>query len=258
MRTRTVGMLACVVLSMVTGCAMFGGGKVDALLAASQEQAKRQAVTEAVLMELAKRGNGVVADTLSSMPDAGAVGWAKFRRCIRDADNKPLLDAAGNAQFEESEAIGKSDSGREFDAFTAAQLRLAGIAFDHKTGLINPNAQLEGLALNILGPGTGGSKLNVEWAKVWAGAPAAEKAAAADAVAKSLEARKGLIVDCITAGGVAAKGVLESVGKATPYGLGQAIVDVVAKVGGVAVPATVVEPFLSLPVEASATAPPNP
>jgi hypothetical protein len=35
-------MLACVVLSMVTGCAMFGGGKVDALLAASQEQAKRQ------------------------------------------------------------------------------------------------------------------------------------------------------------------------------------------------------------------------
>ena len=42
MRTRTVGMLACVVLSMVTGCAMFGGGKVDALLAASQEQAKRQ------------------------------------------------------------------------------------------------------------------------------------------------------------------------------------------------------------------------
>lgn len=261
MRTERYGAMAVLVLvvavaMLAQGCAMFGGGKTEQLLAMTETMAKRQAVTETVLMELAKKGNGVVADTLASMPESGAVGWAKFRRCIRDADNKALLDSAGNAQFEEAEAIGKSDSGREFASFTEAQFRLAGIAFDNKTGKIDPNAQLEGVVLNMLGPGTGGSTLNVEWAKVWAGASAAEKDAAANAVAKSLEARKGLIVDCITASGAVAQGVLEEVVSVSPYGIGTAIADVVAKIGGTSQAAKVVEAFPVTPQECAVTAGP--
>ena len=81
-------------------------------------------------------------------------------------------------------------------------------------------------------------------------AEASEKAAAAEAVRKALEARKGLIVEGIAATGEAAKGILREVYKATPAGAGLAAVEVLLEAGGEQVPATVTEPFLTLPSSA--------
>ena len=94
--------------------------------------------------------------------------------------------------------------------------------------------------------------MDAEFAAIWAGAPAKEKQAAADAVAKALEARTGLLVEGITAAGEVATGVLKEVYRATPVGAASAAVGVLLeKSTGEQVKASVVEPFQSLPESAS-------
>ena len=89
--------------------------------------------------------------------------------------------------------------------------------------------------------------MDSDFAAVWAGATATEKAAAADAVAKALEARKGLAVEIITATGDKAVGVLKEVYRGTPTGAALAAVEVLADVGGKDVKGTVIEPFGTTP-----------
>ena len=95
---------------------------------------------------------------------------------------------------------------------------------------------------------------NAEFAEKWTNAPVAEKQAAADAVAKSLGAWKGLVVEGVTAAGVTVTGVLKEVMKATPVGTAGAAVDAIITLAkGTAaqedVKAVITAPFVSLPAK---------
>lgn len=218
-------LLAGVIL--LTGCA--SNKKLDQFLAMTQEQAKRAATTEAVMLKLAERDNGVVPDVLASVEPGSMVAWAYARRCIRDDDNKALLDKNGEAQYEVVQAIGKSRSGREFGSVKRGRLKLAGVAYDFETGKIDPNAILEGSSLEILGE-TGGSTVNADWARVWGDAVAAEKAAIISgmavlakergaAYAVKVEALGNGLATFVTAAGTVTGTILDKVAVMTPEGL---------------------------------------
>ena len=123
---------------------------------------------------------------------------------------------------------------------------LGGWARNPLTGEVSRDATLDGLFTYVTGGGVA-TTVNSEFAAVWAGAPAVEKAAAAEAVRLALDARKGMIVEGITVTGEAARGILREVYRATPAGAGLAAVEVLLDSNGRQIPATVTEPFRTLP-----------
>lgn len=189
MKTRwslwSVVLLWCVLVFIISGCV--SNKKVDAILAQTRDQALRQSATEAVLLELAKRDNGVIPDTVANVEEGSTVGWARAKRAVRTADNQPLLDKDGAAQFEVVEAIGKSKSSREFGNITRGTIKLAGLGFDLQTGVLNPTSILEGVVVNI--EGSGGSTVNADWARAWGEAVTAEKSAILSGMANLATAR---------------------------------------------------------------------
>jgi hypothetical protein len=141
-----------------------------------------------VLLELARRGDGVIPDTVAHVEDGSTVGWAMAKRCIRDEANKPLLLPDGTAQFETTSAIGKSKSSREFGNITKGTIKLAGVGFDLQTGQLQPWSILEGVVVHIEGSG-GSSTVNAQWAAVWGDAVAEEKTAIIAGLAELAAAR---------------------------------------------------------------------
>lgn len=185
-RDVAVLVLLSVLVLAVSGCAT--NRRVDSILAQTREQAVRAAHTEAVLLELAKRGDGVIPDTIAHVEDGSTVGWAMAKRCIRDEQNKPLLLPDGTAQFETTSAIGKSKSSREFGNIEKGTIKLAGVGFDLQTGQLQPWSILEGVVVHIEGTG-GSSTVNAQWAAVWGDAVAKEKATIITGMAELAAAR---------------------------------------------------------------------
>lgn len=230
---QTAGMMMLVlvmVMVLLMGC---GGcasrGKVDQLLAATQEQAKRAATTEAVMLELAKRGSTVIPDTIATVEPGSMVGWAQATRCIRDETNKPLLDKDGKAQLETTTAIGKCKSDRAFGALTTGTIKLAGVGFDLKDGKLIPSSILEGAVVHVESNG-GDSTLDAAHAKVWGDAIAAEKgvilAGMANlatqrgaAFAVKVEALSGGMANVVTATGAVLAQVLKTTAVPIPTDL---------------------------------------
>lgn len=237
---RMVGMLVAaglVVVSLV-GCS----SKTSRMLAMTDEVARRQAQTEQVLLELAKRGNGVVADALAAMPESGAVGWTKTTRAVRDSKNEPARDPKGDVVFETGEAIGKSNSMRDLGNLEEATMILGGLARNLHTGEVEAGAAFDGFAIYVKGMQIS-STMSTDFASVWANASVEEKRAAADAVKAAYEARKGMIVEGINAVGDVVSGTLTQVLRATPYGAGLAVVEAIATVAGKETGIKIVEPM---------------
>mgnify|MGYP001246061491 CR=1 FL=1 len=235
--------VAGTVLMAAAGC------KSTRNLSQTEMQARLASLTEQVRLAQVQSGSPVVADFLSNVPKSGAAGYTQVQRVVRNPDGTPLLLADGRPAMEGGVAVGLLNSMRDFGNVNQAWLVLGGWARNPLTGEVSRDATLDGLFTYVSGGGFG-STVNSEFATVWAQAPAAEKAAAAEAVRKALEARKGLIVEGIAATGEAAKGILREVYKATPAGAGLAAVEVLLEAGGKQVPATVTEPFLTLPTSA--------
>lgn len=237
-----VAMLAIIVLAVqVAGC------KSTRNLSETEMQARLRTVSEAVRLAQIQSGRPVIADFLSSVPKSGAAGYTSSKRAVRDKDGQPVL-LNGVVQFEEQLAVGLANSMREFGAVNEAYFVLGGWGVNPKTGDIQTNATVDGLYLWLTGPG-GSSGLDSEFASVWANATPAEKTAAANAVKLAVEARKGLIVEGITAAGEVAKGVLKEVYSATPLGQAAAAVQVLLEKldGSGTVAATITEAYTTLP-----------
>jgi hypothetical protein len=245
--------LFCVIL-LIAGC------KSTNNLSQTEMQARLATLTEAVRLAQIKSGSPVVADFLSNVPKSGAAGFTSTKRALRNPDGTPLV-LNGVVQYEEGTAVGLSNSMREFGAVDKAIFVLGGWAPNWLTGDGAKDCTVDGLFLYIESPG-GSSGLDAEFAAVWAQATADEKMAAANAVRLSIEARKGLIVEGITATGAAVVGVLKEVYKATPIGAASAAVEVLLEANGKRTEATITEPFNTLPASASkgasAAGPPNP
>lgn len=224
----------------VTGC------RTTRNLSQTEMQARLATLTEQVRLEQVRSGSPVVADFLSNVPKSGAAGYTQVERVVRNPDGTPLILADGRPAMEGGVAVGLLNSMRDFGNVDQAWLVLGGWARNPLTGEVSRDATLDGMFTHVSGGGFG-STVNREFAAVWAAAPAAEKAAAAEAVRLALEARKGLIVEGIAATGEVARGVLKEVYRATPAGAGLAAVEVLLDAGGREVPATVTEPFRTLP-----------
>ena len=176
-----------VLVLLSPGCA--SRGKVDQLMAASQEQAKRSATTEAVMLELAKRGSTVIPDTIATVEPGSMVGWAMSTRAVRDENNKPVTDKLGNVVMETTTAIGKTRSDRVFGALKSGVIKLAALPFDVKSGAVQLSGILEGGVVYVES-GEGDSVLSAEHAKVYADAIVAEKVGIITSMA-SLEKERG-------------------------------------------------------------------
>lgn len=253
--------LLALVSVMLASCKSMGIGS----LAKSQEQAKLESVTAAAREAAAARGDVVLADFLANVPKSGASGFTLRDKVVRDpTTGQPVLDQDGYVQYEKVLGVGLVNSMREIGGLQTAYLMLGGQAINPITGDIKPGPYVNGLFLYFTGQIE--SKLDSEFAAVWADAPAKEKQAAAEAVAKGLTAWKGLIVEGVTAGGQQITGILKEVIKATPAGAASAAVDVLIEAAGKTTPATITAPFVSLPTtaatdastkEASAAVPPS-
>lgn len=251
-----VVLVAALAMGCCTGCGM---RRSLGSLSRSQEEAKLETVTEQVRLAAANRGDTLMADFLAHVPkNGGASGYTERREPLKNPDGTYLLDSKGNVQYGHCTAIGLCASMRDFAGFQEAMLVLGGQAINPKTGQIAEGPYLNGLFAYFTGQ-TVSSGPNTEFAKVWANAPVSEKQAAAEAVARSLEAWKGLIVEGTTAAGEQVTGVLKQVLKATPYGAASAAVDAVITVASGTkdqkdVPATITAPFVSRPAGAAAGA----
>jgi len=213
-----------VVLVSGAGCALLPNSndvkieaiqaKVDALAVMTREQSVRAATTEAVMLKLAEKGEGVIPDTVAHVEDGSTVGWASAKRCIRDEANKPLLTPDGIAQFETTTAIGKSKSSREFANITKGTIKLAGVGFDLQTGQLVPSSILEGVVVHIEGTG-GDSTVNSEWASVWGNAVAAEKTAILAGMAQLATSRGAAYAVKVTASANGMSQIVTSLGTIT-------------------------------------------
>lgn len=186
-----VGLVVCVALllawGVVSGCA--SSRKVDALMAATQEQAKRAATTEAVMIELAKRGSTVIPDTIATVEPGSMVGWAQSTRVARDEVNKPLMNKDGSPVMETTTAIGKTRSDRVFGALKSGVIKLAALPFDIKSGEVKLSGILEGGVVYVESE-RGDSGLSAEHAKVYTDAIVAEKVGIIESMGK-LERERG-------------------------------------------------------------------
>ncbi|MBT4819475.1 MAG: hypothetical protein HON70_27450 [Lentisphaerae bacterium] len=238
--TALVIAFAGMLMLAATGC------KSTRTLSQTEMQARLAAVTEQVRLAQVRSGSPVMADFLSNVPDSGAAGYTQVKRVVRNPDGTPLILPNGQPAMEGGVAVGLLNSMRDFGNVDQAWLVLGGWARNPLTGEVSRDATLDGLFTYVTGGGVA-STVNSEFAAVWAAAPAAEKAAAAEAVRLALEVRKGMIVDGITATGEAARGILREVYRATPAGAGLAAVEVLLDSNGQQIPATVTEPFRTLP-----------
>mgnify|MGYP000945143851 CR=1 FL=1 len=223
-----------------TGC------KSTQSLSQTEMQARLATLTEAVRLEQVRSGSPVVADFLGNVPKSGAAGYTQVQRVVRNPDGTPLILSDGKPAMEGGVAVGLLNSMRDFGNVDQAWLVLGGWARNPLTGEVSRDATLDGVFTYVTGGGVA-STVNREFAAVWAEVPATEKAAAAEAVRKALEVRKGMIVEGIAATGEAVRGILKEVYRATPAGAGLAAVEVLLESGGKEVPATVTEPFRTLP-----------
>jgi hypothetical protein len=246
MKRTTALVIACAGMLMLaaTGC------KSTQSLSQTEMQARLATLTEAVRLEQVRSGSPVVADFLGNVPKSGAAGYTQVQRVVRNPDGTPLILPDGKPAMEGGVAVGLLNSMRDFGNVDQAWLVLGGWARNPLTGEVSRDATLDGMFTYVTGGGVA-STVNSEFAAVWAEAPAAEKAAAAEAVRKALEARKGMIVEGITATGEAARGILREVYRATPAGAGLAAVEVLLDADGQQIPATVTEPFRTLPSAAA-------
>lgn len=249
---------AVIVLTMLlAGAVLLGGCTSTRNLSETEAQARYRAITEAVRLEQIKSGSPVVADFLSNVPKSGAAGYTQVQRVVRNPDGSVLL-VNGQPAMEGGVAVGLLNSMRDFGNVNQAWLVLGGWARNPLTGEVSRDATLDGLFAYVTGPGFG-SNVDPEFAAVWADAPAKEKQAAADAVARALEGRKGLLVEGVTAAGEVAKGVLREVYRATPVGAATAAVEaLIEQSGGSKIPVTITEPFHTLPSAAATPATPTP
>jgi hypothetical protein len=246
MKRTTALVIACAGMLMLaaTGC------KSTQSLSQTEMQARLATLTEAVRLEQVRSGSPVVADFLGNVPKSGAAGYTQVKRVVRNPDGTPLILPDGQPAMEGGVAVGLLNSMRDFGNVDQAWLVLGGWARNPLTGEVSRDATLDGMFTYVTGGGVA-STVNSEFAAVWAEAPAAEKAAAAEAVHKALEARKGMVVEGITATGEAARGILREVYRATPAGAGLAAVEVLLDADGQQIPATVTEPFRTLPSAAA-------
>jgi|GEM_PF-3063730 len=244
MRTNRMAMvlIACagLLILAVAGC------KSTRTLSQTEAQARLVTVTEQVRLEQVRSGSPVVADFLGNVPKSGAAGYTQVQRVVRNPDGTPLLLPDGMPAMEGGVAVGLLNSMRDFGNVDQAWLVLGGWARNPLTGEVSRDATLDGMFTYVTGGGVA-SAVNSEFAAVWAQAPAAEKAAAAEAVRQALEARKGMIVEGITATGEAARGILREVYRATPAAAGLAAVEVLLDADGRQIPATITEPFRTFP-----------
>jgi hypothetical protein len=247
METNTMKRMAALVIAgagmlmlAATGC------KSTQSLSQTEMQARLATLTEAVRLEQVRSGSPVVADFLGNVPKSGAAGYTQVQRVVRNPDGTPLILPDGKPAMEGGVAVGLLNSMRDFGNVDQAWLVLGGWARNPLTGEVSRDATLDGMFTYVTGGGVA-STVNREFAAVWAEAPATEKAAAAEAVRKALEVRKGMIVEGIAATGEAVRGILKEVYRATPAGAGLAAVEVLLESGGKEVPATVTEPFRTLP-----------
>lgn len=242
MKRTTAWGIACAGMLMLaaTGC------KSTQNLSQTEMQARLATLTEQVRLEQVRSGSPVVADFLGSVPKSGAAGYTQVQRVVRNPDGTPLILPDGKPAMEGGVAVGLLNSMRDFGNVDQAWLVLGGWARNPLTGEVSRDATLDGMFTYVTGGGVA-TTVNSEFAAVWAQAPANEKAAAAEAVRKALEIRKGMIVEGIAATGEAVRGVLKEVYRATPAGAGLAAVEVLLDSGGKEVPATVTEPFRTLP-----------
>lgn len=187
MKTRwglwSVVLLWCVLVFIISGCVTKRKvevkaleAKVDAMMAMTNEMARRVAATEEVALAVAEKEGTVMPDILASVEPGSQVAWAHSTRAIRDEANKPLLDKDGNAQFETTQAVGKSRTGFSASNLKRGRLKLAGFAYDFETGKIDPNSLLEGSSVEILCEG-GEAGASPEFSKVWVDAIIGEKTA---------------------------------------------------------------------------------
>lgn len=231
---------AAMLLVAATGC------RSTQSLGQTEMQARLATLTEAVRLEQVRSGSPVVADFLGNVPKSGAAGYTQVQRVVRNPDGTPLILPDGKPAMEGGVAVGLLNSMRDFGNVDQAWLVLGGWARNPLTGEVSRDATLDGMFTHVSGGGVA-STVNHEFAAVWAEAPAAEKTAAAEAVRKALEVRKGMIVEGVAATGEAVRGILREVHRATPVGAGLAAVEVLLESGGKQVPATVTEPFRTLP-----------
>jgi len=169
------------------------------------------------------------------------------RKVLRTPDGTPVLLPDGRPAFEGGTAVGLINSMRDFRDVEEAWLVLGGWSRNPRTGEVSHDASLDGVFTYVAGEEVN-SGVDADFAAVWARAPAREKAAAAEAVRQALAARKGMLVEGITAAGETTRGILREVRAATPVGAGRAAVEVLLEDdAGQPVPATVTEPFRSLP-----------
>jgi hypothetical protein len=242
--TAALGVLCAGMMLMGTA-----GCRSTRSLSQTEMQAHLATVTEQVRLAQVQSGSPVVADFLSNVPNSGAAGYTQVKRVVRNPDGTPLILPNGQPAMEGGVAVGLLNSMRDFGNVDQAWLVLGGWARNPLTGEVSRDATLDGMFTYVTGGGVD-STVNSEFAAVWAAAPAAEKAAAAEAVRMALEARKGMIVEGITASGEAARGILREVYRATPAGAGLAAVEVLLDSDGAQIPATVTEPFRTLPSSA--------
>ena len=241
-----IGLAFGVLALMASGCST----TAEKNLSQTREQARQQGVTEGVRMAMVEKGTSQVADFLSNVPESGAVGYAENTRLRVDpATGGFAKNPDGSYVMEKAVAIGKSNSMREID-MPAGQVELhlvlGGMARNPKTGDFSDGGAMDGLWLWITAGGLS-SGLDTDFAAVWANAPAAEKLAAAEAVAKAITARIGGWETVIDATGRTVKGILKEVGKSTPIGAGLAAVEVLLDDGGTDVTGTIVERFAGMP-----------
>lgn len=201
--------VVAVLAAMVTGCR--SDKKVDMALAQTAEQARRAAITEQVLIKLADRGDGIVADTLAAVEQGTAVGWTKADRVLRNPDGTPFMDKDGHVVRETTEAIGKSRTGRDIAGVTKGTLTLAGLPRG-KDGDVQLAAIPDGFRLEIEAAAFS-SGMNVEWLKVYMEGIASEKAAIVGGMAALAKERSAAFAVRVNA---VSKGVAEFLTAAGP------------------------------------------
>ena len=146
-------------------------------LSQTEMQARLATLTEQVRLEQVRSGSPVVADFLGNVPKSGAAGYTQVQRVVRNPDGTPLILPDGKPAMEGGVAVGLLNSMRDFGNVDQAWLVLGGWARNPLTGEVSRDATLDGMFTYVTGGGVG-STVNSEFAAVWAGAPAVEKAAA--------------------------------------------------------------------------------
>lgn len=238
--------------ALILLCLAAGGCTSTRNLSQTEMQARVASLTEQVRLAQIQSGSPVVADFLSNVPKSGAAGYTQVKRVVRNPDGTVLLLPDGTPATEGGTAVGLLNSMRDFGDVQQAWLVLGGWARNPLTGEVSRDATLDGMFTYVTGSAVG-STVSPQFAEVWAKATPAEKTAAAEAVKVALEARKGMLVEGLTAAGTVATGILKEVYRATPAGAGLAAVEALIAVDGQDTPVTITAPYVTMPTADAAT-----